>query len=65
MKLRSRILSTSVARGMTILCAAVFLTSAHTAQAGINVWTSNGPEGGHSSRIGCGASSLPTYRRVV
>jgi hypothetical protein len=46
MKLRSHSFSTSVARGITILCAAVFLTSAHTAQVGINVWTSNGPEGG-------------------
>ena len=47
MKVRAHILSPSVARGMAVLCAAVFVTSAHTAQAGINVWTSHGPHGGN------------------
>jgi hypothetical protein len=46
MKVRSQILSPSVARGIAIMCAAVFVASAHTAQAGINVWTSHGPPGG-------------------
>jgi photosystem II stability/assembly factor-like uncharacterized protein len=45
MKVRSPILSPFVARGLAAACAAVFLTSAHTAQAGINVWTSHGPPG--------------------
>ena len=40
---RSHILSPSVARGIAVMCAAVFVASAHTAQAGINVWTSHGP----------------------
>jgi len=35
-------LNPSASRGIAILCA-VFFASAHTAQAGINVWTSNGP----------------------
>ena len=33
----------SIACGIAVLCAAVFATSAHMAQAGINVWTSHGP----------------------
>ena len=45
MKVRSHSLTTSLARGIAVLCAAVFVTSAHTAQAGINVWTSHGPGG--------------------
>ena len=45
MKVRSRILSPSVARGLAVMCAAVFVASAHTAHAGINVWTSHGPPG--------------------
>ena len=48
-KVRSRILSPSVARGIAVLCAAVFVASAHPAQAGINVWTSHGPPGGTSA----------------
>jgi photosystem II stability/assembly factor-like uncharacterized protein len=46
MEARSHILSPSVARGIAVMCAAVFVASAHTAQAGINVWTSHGPPGG-------------------
>ena len=46
MKVRSQILSTSVARGIVALCAAVLVGATHTAQAGIDVWTSNGPGGG-------------------
>jgi hypothetical protein len=43
MKVRSHSLSPSVARGLAAVCAAVFVAGAHTAQAGINVWTSHGP----------------------
>ena len=43
MKVRSHILSPSVARGIAVLCAALFVASAHTAQVGVNVWTSHGP----------------------
>ena len=45
MKIRSPILKASVTRGIAAVCAAVFVTSADTAQAGINVWTSHGPYG--------------------
>lgn len=40
---RSRSLSPSVARGIAVICAVVFVASAHTARAGINVWTSHRP----------------------
>ena len=43
MKLRSHCLRPAVARGIAVLCAAVCVSSAHTLQAGINVWTSHGP----------------------
>jgi photosystem II stability/assembly factor-like uncharacterized protein len=43
MKVRSHILGASVAA----MCAAVFVATAHPAQAGVNVWTSLGPPGGH------------------
>ena len=36
----------AVWRSAALLCAVVLVTSAHTVQAGINVWTSHGPEGG-------------------
>ena len=42
-KVRSLMLSPSVARGIAIWCAAVFVASAHTAPAGINVRTGYGP----------------------
>ena len=45
MKVRSHSLTTSSARAIAVLCGVVFVTSAHTAQAGINVWTSHGPGG--------------------
>jgi hypothetical protein len=32
---------------VALLCAAFLVASAHTAQAGIDVWTSHGPEGGN------------------
>ena len=34
-----------------LTCAVLVLAGAHTAQAGINVWTSNGPEGGNVSAL--------------
>ena len=44
MKLRSAILGTSsIVCGIAVICAAAFVTSAHPARAGINVWTSYGP----------------------
>ena len=43
MKVRSHILSPSVARAIAAVCATVFVTSAHMGWAGINVWTSHGP----------------------
>jgi photosystem II stability/assembly factor-like uncharacterized protein len=43
MKVSSHSLSPSVVRGIAVLCAAGFLTGAHIAQAGVNVWTSHGP----------------------
>ena len=43
MKVSSHSLSPSVVRGIAVLCAAGFLTGAHPAQAGLNVWTSHGP----------------------
>ncbi len=43
MEVRSHILIPSVARGIAVLCAAVFVAAACPAQAGINVWTSHGP----------------------
>jgi len=46
MKVRSHRLSPPVARGIAVICTAVFVTGAHTAQAGINVWTSHGPSAG-------------------
>jgi pimeloyl-ACP methyl ester carboxylesterase len=46
MKVRTHMLNPSVARGIAVVCAAVFVASAHTAHAGINVWTSHGPPGG-------------------
>ena len=46
MNVRSLILSPSVARGLAAVCAAVFVTTAHPARAGVNVWTSHGPPGG-------------------
>ena len=46
MKVRSHSLSPFVARGIAVMCAAVFVASAHPAQAGVNVWTSHGPPGG-------------------
>ena len=52
MKVRSHILSPSVARGIAVMCAAVFVASAHPAQAGINVWTSHGPAGRGRPRPG-------------
>ena len=42
MKVRSHTLSSSVARGIGAFYGAVVI-SAHTAEAGINIWTSNGP----------------------
>ena len=42
----SHSLTRSVGRGIIAMCAAVILTSAHTAQAGINIWTTQGPTGG-------------------
>lgn len=43
MKMRAYLLSPSVARGIAVMCAAVVVATAHTAQAGTNVWTSHGP----------------------
>jgi hypothetical protein len=51
MKVRSHSLSPSVARSVAVVCAAVFVASAHTAQAGINAWTSHGPPGGDVSAL--------------
>ena len=34
-------------RDVAVLCAAVFVAGAHSAQAGVNVWTSHGPPGGY------------------
>ena len=46
MKALAQILNASVAWGIALMGAAVLLTTAHTAHAGINVWTSHGPPGG-------------------
>jgi pimeloyl-ACP methyl ester carboxylesterase len=46
MKIHSHMLSPSVARGIAVICAAVFVAGAHPAQAGVNVWTSHGPPSG-------------------
>jgi hypothetical protein len=51
MKMRSHILNPSVARGIAVMCAAVFAATAHPAYAGINVWTSRGPPGGYVSAL--------------
>jgi len=45
MKALAQVLSTSVARAIAVMGAAVFVISAHIAEAGINVWTSHGPVG--------------------
>jgi len=45
MKAVARVLGTCVARGIVAMCTAVFVAGAHRAQAGINVWTSNGLAG--------------------
>jgi hypothetical protein len=60
MKVRSPILSSSVARGIAILCGAVFVATAHTALAGINVWTSHGPEGGNIKALAIDPSTPST-----
>ena len=41
-------------RSVAGMCAVLFLTTAHTVQAGINVWTSNRPPGGDVSGTGGG-----------
>jgi len=51
MKVRSQMFRSSAARGIAGLCAAVFVSSAHTAHAGINVWTRQGPGGGGVSAL--------------
>ena len=60
MKVHSQILSPSVARGITALCAVAFTISVHTAQAGTNVWTSNGPGGGSVTTLAIDPSTPPT-----
>jgi len=50
MKVRPHSLSPSAARGIAVLCAALF-TSAPVAQAGTNVWTRLGPEGGSITAV--------------
>ncbi len=47
----SHVLRTAVARAIAALCAAVVVTTARTAQAGINVWTSHGPPGGNVTAL--------------
>jgi len=44
--MRARVLSRSVACAVGVVCAAVLVSSGQVAQAGINVWTSQGPTGG-------------------
>jgi hypothetical protein len=51
MKVHSRMLSPSVARGIAVMWAAVSVATARPAQAGINVWTSHGPPGGDVSAL--------------
>jgi YVTN family beta-propeller protein len=41
-----QVLSASVARGISAICAVFLVAGGHTAQAGVNVWTSHGPPGG-------------------
>ena len=42
----SHIPNRSIARSIAVMCATVILAGGHTAQAGINIWTTQGPQGG-------------------
>ena len=52
MIVRSDVLGPSGARGVAVMCVAAvvlllcFIAGAHAARAGVNIWTSHGPEGG-------------------
>jgi hypothetical protein len=51
MTVHGQIFSPALVRGVAVMCAVVFCTTAHTAQAGINIWTSLGPDGAAVSAL--------------